>query len=150
MKTCSNCGEVRPKEVFYRDKNKADGCSSWCKECTKEINAQWYTENREKAKVSRTKWHKDNKEIVRNRKLILRYGITLDQYNDLFSKQKGCCAICEEHQDTFSRALAVDHCHKTGKVRGLLCVNCNSALGKLKENIQKIIKAAEYLTKYSD
>lgn len=62
---------------------------------------------------------------VRERHLRLKYGITLEQYNELLSGQNDCCAICERHKDEFKINLAVDHNHSTGEVRGLLCSYCN-------------------------
>jgi hypothetical protein len=60
-----------------------------------------------------------------------RYNMTLEDYNTLFIKQEGKCAICKKHQINFSRRLAVDHCHKTSRVRGLLCPKCNWRVGFL-------------------
>ena len=58
-----------------------------------------------------------------------RYGITLDDYNSMFEKQKGKCAICKRHQMDVKQKLCVDHCHATGNVRALLCNRCNVQLG---------------------
>ena len=76
-----------------------------------------------------------------------RYGISTQDYNRMFEKQKGRCAICGGHQVDFSRALAVDHDHKTSKVRGLLCINCNNGLGFFKDSRGILIKAIQYLGK---
>ncbi len=73
------------------------------------------------------------------------YNLSLAQFNILFSAQVGCCAICDTHQSTLGKALAVDHCHTTGKVRGLLCSNCNTAIGMLRDSIELLDKAKEYL-----
>jgi hypothetical protein len=73
--------------------------------------------------------------------------ITLDQYNQIFTNQNGCCAICDKHQSDEPRALAVDHDHETGKVRGLLCNNCNRGIGHLKDSEETLLKAASYLAK---
>lgn len=82
----------------------------------------------------------------RNYKYLINYGISLDDYNELFNLQDGKCKICEMHQSKLKRNLHVDHNHETGEVRGLLCQPCNHAIGLLKEN-PKIIKAAlEYVS----
>jgi len=60
-----------------------------------------------------------------------RYGMTLDDYNDMFDKQNGRCAICDTHQMKLKSKLFVDHCHETGQIRALLCNKCNSMLGGL-------------------
>lgn len=85
------------------------------------------------------------KEYRKDRYLFHMYGITLTQYNILFNKQEGKCAICKKHQLEFELKLAVDHCHKTGKVRGLLCTACNQAIGKFEEKIENFNSAIKYL-----
>lgn len=74
-----------------------------------------------------------------------KYGLSLDEYNQLFIKQEGCCAICGTHQTTLKRRLAVDHCHDVGAVRGLLCTNCNIGLGMFKNDIKILHKAIQFL-----
>jgi len=86
-----------------------------------------------------------NKEQKRAYSLEKTYGITLEQYSQMFEEQKGCCAICNRHQSEFKRALHVDHDHSTGEVRGLLCGNCNTAIGLLDESLQLFDKAQQYL-----
>ena len=73
------------------------------------------------------------------------YGITLDEYNEMFAEQNGCCAVCEKHQIEFKDSLSVDHCHETGDVRGLLCFKCNTGIGKLGDNIEGLERALKYL-----
>ncbi len=77
------------------------------------------------------------------------YGLTKEQYNITYNYQKGCCAICKRHQSEFKRVLAVDHNHTTGTVRGLLCNNCNSALGLYQEKISTLKGAIAYLKKWN-
>ena len=76
-------------------------------------------------------------------RLKYRYGISLYEYNSLIKKQSGVCAICE--RENGNRKLFVDHCHRTGIIRGLLCHNCNCALGLLGENMDFLKKAFNYL-----
>jgi len=87
----------------------------------------------------------DNKcrECDADRKLRARYGITLAEYNDLLVEQGGKCAICE--LAPVDSKLNVDHCHATGEKRGLLCSQCNTAIGLLKEDLKLLSRAAEYL-----
>lgn len=75
---------------------------------------------------------------------LKRYGITLDEYDLLLEKQNNCCAVCKTHTDFLKRRLSVDHCHKTGKIRGLLCGPCNMSLGLLKEDIQIMNSLIQY------
>lgn len=72
------------------------------------------------------------------------FGINADQYDAMLIEQDHACAICGE-KDICNRGLAVDHCHTTKRVRGLLCTNCNMALGKFKDNTNFLKKAIEYL-----
>ena len=77
------------------------------------------------------------------------YGITLDDYERMHYEQSGLCAICGSEgflmKECHSIKLVVDHCHATGKVRGLLCHNCNRALGLLKDNVPNLQAAINYL-----
>ena len=74
-----------------------------------------------------------------------RYGITLETYNEILKTQNYLCGICNLHESNFKRSLAVDHCHITGKVRGLLCGNCNKGLGLLKDSPKIIKSCIKYL-----
>jgi len=90
-------------------------------------------------------WREANKERIKGYKLKHSFGIDLAQYNELFAKQEGKCAICLRHQSEFSRALAVDHDHLTGEIRGLLCSAHNTALGQFQDDIELLEKAISYL-----
>ena len=98
------------------------------------------------------KWRKNNPDKWKSLKLKRKYGITTNQYNQILELQNGVCAICGNLETTIKNnqsqkicSLAVDHDHKTGKVRGLLCSNCNKAIGFLKENIDSFYSAIKYL-----
>ena len=86
-----------------------------------------------------------DKDYRRNDNLKRKYGITLDDWNNMFDEQKGCCAICTKHQSQMKQRLHVDHCHESGKVRGLLCTQCNTALGLFYDNTDIIYSAIKYL-----
>lgn len=73
------------------------------------------------------------------------HGITIEQYNQMFVNQNGLCAICKEHPAEGTR-LSVDHDHKTGKIRGLLCIRCNAGLGHFKDEISLLLNAIKYLS----
>lgn len=81
------------------------------------------------------------KQEVKDR-LVHRYGITVDQYKEMLEKQKNLCAICKKSKE---EKLSVDHCHKTKKVRGLLCGSCNRGLGMFMDDIDLLRNAIEYL-----
>ena len=76
------------------------------------------------------------------------YGISLEQYNQMFKEQNGNCAICGRNQSEFKIRLAVDHDHKTGKIRALLCRNCNLIIGNAQENADTCYKAGDYLNNH--
>ena len=99
-----------------------------------------------KGEVNRKKRFKKfkdkNPNYHRDYNLMYKYGITIEQYNQMFKEQKGCCRICGRHQTEVTQKLNVDHCHVTGKVRGLLCWSCNHKLGWFENNRDNVI---EYL-----
>ena len=81
-----------------------------------------------------------------------KYGITWDQWLEMYNKQEGKCVICFKfcpiHPESKGEGLAVDHCHDTGKVRSLLCIPCNSAIGQLKEDPMIMQNAINYVNSY--
>ena len=88
-------------------------------------------------------------------KLKKLYGITVEQYDTLLAEQKGRCAVCgstssysRNYKNTARAKFSVDHCHATGKVRGLLCTKCNRALGLLNDSIESVLRMSEYLKKH--
>ena len=118
----------------------------------KERNKQWniinkgysktyYKNNKEKFKQDFTNTEMKYKNLYLKRK----YNITQQQYNELFDKQKGKCAICGKHQSELKKALGVDHDHKTNKIRSLLCDKCNLLLGHANDNVQVLADAINYL-----
>ena len=98
--------------------------------------------------------YKMSKDQSRHYGLMRYYGMSVAEYAEMFRKQDGKCAICgnpETDKDRHGniRVLAVDHCHKTGAVRELLCYACNSMLGQAKDNIDVLLAGAEYIKKHS-
>lgn len=84
--------------------------------------------------------------MANRKQIVRRYGITIETYDRMLQEQEGTCKICASPPGT--RRLAVDHCHETGVVRGLLCYRCNIALGYFRHNDQLLQKAADYLSTY--
>ena len=74
-----------------------------------------------------------------------RYNLTMDQYDLMLKQQDNCCKICNIHESNLYRKLSVDHCHITGKVRGLLCMKCNTLLSNAKDNTNILTNAIDYL-----
>lgn len=108
----------------------------------------YYLDNKDKYKErsKRRQQNPVNKDSLKNAQLKFNYGITLQDYNQMFNDQDGCCKICKRHQSELKRKLNVDHCHQTNLVRSLLCNQCNQALGLLKENPITIKAMLEYIS----
>jgi len=104
---------------------------------------------KEYAKAYAKEYRKNNSDAVKSSTLKSMYGITLDEYNQMWHNQFGKCAICREPETAIIKGkkieLAVDHCHTTGKVRGLLCHHCNKALGAFKDDVCSLESAVQYL-----
>jgi recombination endonuclease VII len=113
-----------------------------CVQCMNEQSShQWKTDPayRERRRVSARKIYPTT---LRNRNLLRDYGITIDQYNVMNADQAFCCLICGEADP---QGLRVDHCHKTGLVRGLLYTTCNLGLGGFKDSEDRLLNAIAYL-----
>lgn len=122
-------------------------------ELKKAYNKKYYQKYREESLLYQRQYRLDNlekvKETDKNYRLkhrIMRdYGISNQDYLNMLNNQNYKCAICNVDQSSLSRKLNIDHCHKTGKVRGLLCNTCNRALGYFHDSIYNLKKAMEYL-----
>lgn len=116
-------------------------------EIIKAIKQRQWQNNKESIGSRNKAWRDSNKNVTKNQKLRAQYGITLDDYHCMLVAQNNCCALCgKEFGDTQFTRPAVDHCHNTGKVRGLLHGQCNTGLGFFNDDIDLLLKAAEYLT----
>ena len=111
-----------------------------------ERGKRYYQKYKEKIKAKSAETYSLNPDRHRWSRLKNQYNISEEQYNNLFVSQNESCAICYKHQSQLNQKLSVDHCHATGKVRGLLCKHCNHALGKFEDNIQTLQSAIKYLT----
>lgn len=158
-KVCNKCTTIFSLTEFHKDKSKKDGCHSICKYCQKQNK-----ENRkEEAKKVRQVYEKKNAKAIKEywknynsntnlkiklkeKHLVKSYNISLEELELLKVKQNYSCAICFTNEKDCSRqTLFVDHNHDTGKVRGLLCSQCNSALGLFYDNKVILNNAIGYL-----
>jgi len=138
MKTCNKCNVNKPDNEYSMQRGRL---RTTCKECRRIESKEWYSQNIEKKReLSRAYRH-----IKKDQDLRKQYGISLEQYNQMLEEQKGACKICSVPSEQLSRALCVDHCHATGKIRGLLCDTCNRSLGLLKDNVSVLRAAVKYL-----
>jgi hypothetical protein len=103
-------------------------------------------EARERNAMYQRIWRQKNPDRAKSYDLKRHFGITLEQYGDMLVEQGHACAICNK-PDRW-RSLAVDHCHKSGKVRGLLCGWCNTALGKFEDDPDRLTAAISYLERH--
>lgn len=103
-------------------------------------------------KCKRSAYRKANPEEMKRKDFIQdlkkNYGMSIDEYQDLWSSQDGRCACCGAEESSHKRRLHVDHDHDTGQVRGLLCTKCNPGLGYFGDSIEKLEMAIEYLKKF--
>ena len=138
MKKCSKCKIVKETASFNTRKSNNNSLQSYCIECAKKDRAKRYLGNRSKAL-----------EQSYRANIKSRYGISPEDYNRMFDEQNGKCAICKsaEIKRKNAKRFCIDHCHSTGKVRALLCHDCNVILGKLKDDIQFIDNIKQYLMK---
>lgn len=135
QKRCTDCKDLKLERDFYKDKHRANGYKSYCKSCA----------SKRAIKFNKSK----GSDYSKDKRLKDTYGISLEHYNQMFLKQEGCCAICKKHQSNFTRALAIDHCHKTGNIRALLCHKCNSALGLSNDSIDLLKEMISYLEEHN-
>lgn len=124
-RVCTTCKQEKPSSEYYleRDKRATNGISqrSICRPCTEERKYKRFIEKT--------------------------YNFTFDQYEKMLDQQRGKCAICDSRlSSSRTGRLFVDHCHTTGKVRGLLCSACNHGLGLFKDSPKLLNKAINYLS----
>ena|GEM_PF-2227119 len=168
---CEICGNEDPKNEktnkFYKDLPKNEPHRLLCGDCKKKVRKErdaitdkkyrethkeqlrklgsnWQKNNVEKVRASALKWAREHPEQGRNAHMKREYGITWDEYCFHLEKQGHRCAICGKDNNG-KRNFAVDHCHQTGSLRGLLCNPCNSALGQFGDSADTLYKAIEYL-----
>jgi hypothetical protein len=130
---------MKPHSAYHKDKNSSNGLAYYCKLCA----------NRKAALFHRR--HKGNEEYKKQRKnraLKTRIGITIDEFEAKLKSQNNSCAICFVFLPPEGHKTHTDHCHTTGKIRDLLCTNCNRGLGHFQDSIEILTKAVQYLEKH--
>ena len=164
MKRCNKCGIEKPLDDFYRAPGMRDGHRGDCKVCDLAAKKKRYLADPAKAVARVKRWQQANPERVnatqrarrakpevkradRARHLMTKYGITIEQYDELLAAQGGRCAICrrEPRPDI---SLHLDHDHESGRLRGILCFRCNNSLGDLDDDPSLLRAAFRYLESY--
>lgn len=142
MRRCSVCGQTKPFSDFYRDARRGYGAR--CKPCNAAQVSEYRRRNKEAINAhERQKYASSTDKWERH--LKSKYGISLAKYAEMLEAQGGACGICKTAQE---ETLAVDHDHKTGAVRGLLCAKCNRMLGCASDSPSVLDAGAEYLRKH--
>ena len=105
----------------------------------------YHSKNKDKYKLAKQKWYLANITSEQNRHFRRRYGIDANEYNTMLARQNNACAICKRPSTDFTQRMHVEHCHKSGKVRAICCVNCNRLIGACLDNITILSSAIDYL-----
>jgi hypothetical protein len=132
VKRCTRCREEYPAtpEFFHRDKNRIDGLTPACATCRRKHT---------------------NAEVHRDVALRSKYGLSFVEYEARLARQGGVCLICQRAETEHARRsggvkrLAVDHDHRTGEIRGLLCASCNRGVEAFRDDAARCLRAADYL-----
>jgi hypothetical protein len=171
MKFCPTCKEHKPKTEFQKNLTRRDGLVNRCKKCSAEKNKKYledHPEKAEKRKAYYSEWAKENKEKkaaackkygIKNRDklrsyfwewtLKKEYNLTPEKFYEMLDAQENRCCICGRDFNGEIKKPAVDHDHRTGVVRGLLCDLCNRGLGFFFDNTDYLSNAIDYLNFHS-
>lgn len=124
MRKCIYCKKMLSLDKFTKDSSKGSGYKSYCKKCASGV------------------------QLIRNVKR--KYNLEASDYDKMLHKQGECCAICGIKSSDYGKKFSIDHCHKTMKVRALLCNNCNVGIGLFKENLDTLVSAISYLMRHNN
>lgn len=153
FKWCNGCQRRRRRSSFYTARHKKQGIQSRCKDCNKAKALAYHQANRAHCIARKKAWHRKHpadKEAVRDRMYRRSYGYTLAQYNKQLAAQEGVCPLCRRPPDPEDgRRYALDHCHTTGLMRGVLCSACNGGLGCFRDDVDRLLRAAAYLEEWA-
>jgi hypothetical protein len=149
VKQCKACKQSKPLDAFYSEPRVSDGRTARCKTCIKSAASIHYDIN--KGDVLKRRKAEYSPEKERAKKLKSTYGISVELYDHMLKEQGYKCKLCPSTDPRHnSGRFVVDHCHTTGKVRGLLCSECNLMLGKAKDDITILQNAITYLSQHSE
>lgn len=147
MKKCSRCKLEKKVEEFSKNKVSKDGFKVWCRRCGAEVNRKYRITHPEQYRQSYRRRNANpvfKKYATANQRLRL-YGMTSEEFDQMFVNQGKKCGICGSLDPQHNKGWNVDHDHKTGEVRGILCGVCNTSLGGFKDNPNLLQAAIEYL-----
>lgn len=147
-KICSGCGVEKAANAseFHRRAGSPDGLCGACRKCRNAATARWKKANPEK--VASWRRNRTQSGAERSKDLRLLYGMTAAQYWAIIESQGGTCAMCPAVESECGRRLCVDHCHKTGEIRGILCGSCNKLLGFARDSVERLEAGKNYLLRF--
>lgn len=147
LKRCPVCKVVKPFSDYHKSSSSVTGCQSRCIPCHTAGRLAWWRNNKQHTKDYRRKNLHRRKEKDRWWNILKKYGITKDEYVAMLAAQGGKCLICGS-LPTSQRHFSVDHCHETGRIRGILCAKCNTGIGLLGDDVERLKKSVAYLEKH--
>lgn len=135
MKRCTVCKEDKPLTEFVKRSDSPSKLRSGCRQCASKSKRKWVVENKE---------HISDYSYQRR---LRDYGITQEEHEAMLAKQKGCCKICGVKFGEYrtGQTAVIDHCHRKGHVRGILCMKCNTGIGLFSDKTERIKSAIKYL-----
>jgi hypothetical protein len=145
LKRCQHCKQEKSYEQFHKSKGAYDGLKRVCKTCSYENHSHWRQNNKQYAAEQQKKWRTANPERSADHGRKHHYGVPLGTYAAMLAEQKGRCAICATEEPRGKGTFHIDHCHFSGRTRGLLCHNCNVGLGNFKHDPKFLSNAINYL-----
>jgi hypothetical protein len=140
LKHCARCDTWRPPSEFHAHRGNWDSLHAYCKPCMASISNARYVRERIRLLTIAAAWRKANPEKRKAIALRAKFGLEIPEYRRLLEAQDNLCAICKRTAE-----LHVDHCHSTNRIRGLLCMPCNTAIGHLGDDPDRIRAAASYV-----
>ena len=144
-RVCPRCEQEKPASQFRKDRRTGSKLASYCSQCERTYHSEYKRQWRASLNPS--------ERYTRNRRKALKanYGLTLDEYEAKLAAQDGKCAICgSADSGREGRSMYVDHSHKTGLNRGLLCIRCNYGIGLFADDPDRLLAAASYLLQYAN
>lgn len=149
---CSACKTYKSTDQFHKNDKNKNGVSGKCKECTSIYDMARRGNPIPKKDNYKFKVPKSDPSYMRRKALKRDHGISLEEFEEMEKNQNFVCAICgnkesSKGKNTVVMNLSVDHCHNTGKIRGLLCTKCNWGIGLIQDNPKLLLNAAKYLIK---
>ena len=149
QKRCPRCKKQKKTSDFSKCSTHKDGLSYYCRKCRCELTKAAYRKNPTRAIAASRAWRAKNRARHNDYAMTHKHGITREEYDEKLKAQNDVCAICGQAETRRNKngvyRLHIDHDHETGRIRALLCHNCNAGLGHFKDDPKLLEAAAAYL-----